>query len=216
MEEKRPTTNPTGLERRREMPRGVYDRTKTKEQRAAEKSGVVVKGPKATKKAAPTKTAAKAAVVQKAAPVKHVSTAPKVHTSDLDVGTKFAIVRENISTLVGAVQGLTGGSQVVVQHPVAPLVEQLDGELEANIHVLGRLRREVFGLTEAEITAATEKAAAELEAEAEAAAAEEIEEQPQVAPQVAVPAQSVPAQPYPAQPQGMVPMPPAVPPGFPQ
>jgi hypothetical protein len=169
------------------MPRGVYDRSKTKAQREAEKT-------KAPAKSAPKKTA-KAAKAAPVAKTPKVSTAPKVHTSELDVGTKFAIIRENISTLSGAVQGLTSGQQTVIKHDVGPIVSLLDGELQANIEVLTSLRREVFGPSDAE-----KAAEAEVVAPAEEKDDEEAEEAPRVA---------APAQPYPSQPSGTVPMPPA-------
>jgi hypothetical protein len=171
------------------MPRGVYDRSKTKTQREAEKT-------KAPAKSAPKKTpkAAKAAPVAK---TPKVSTAPKVHTSELDVGTKFAIIRENISTLSGAVQGLTSGQQTVIKHDVGPIVSLLDGELQANIEVLTSLRREVFGPSDAEKAADAEVVASAEEKD------DDVEEETE-APRVAAP-----AQPYPAQPSGTVPMPPA-------
>jgi hypothetical protein len=156
------------------MPRGVYDRSKTKTQREAEKT-------KAPAKSAPKKT----------------PKAPKVHTSELDVGTKFAIIRENISTLSGAVQGLTSGQQTVIKHDVGPIVSLLDGELQANIEVLTSLRREVFGPSDAEKAADAEVVASAEEKD------DDVEEETE-APRVAAP-----AQPYPAQPSGTVPMPPA-------
>jgi hypothetical protein len=180
------------------MPRGVYDRTKTAEQRAAEKASAA-KGAKAPKNKKGPKTVAKAAAAptvakhkaRNVAPHKTISTSSKLHTNELDVGTKFAIVRDNISTLAHAVQGLTGGTQTVIEYPVGPVIVLLDGELKANIEVLTSLRREVFGPSDAE------KAGVSKDSEED----EEVEAAPATT--------AAPVQPYPAQPQGTVPMPPA-------
>lgn len=192
------------------MPRGVYDRSLTPEQRAAQKSGKKTspakKAAPAAKKASPKKASAVQKTASDASPSTgnaQASTSPRVHTHELDIGTKFAIIRENIATLGNTVQGLTSGKQTVIEYPVAPVVALLDSELKANIEVLSNLRREVFGLSEAEQAVETEKASA---ATAEETDAEEVEGA-QAAP--------VPAQPYPAAPQGTVPMPPTPPVGFP-
>lgn len=185
------------------MPRGVYDRTKTAEQRAAEKTGKPAK-------AAPTKKAPKAAKaekVAKAAPVKKaaikapaapkVSTSSKLDTNEIDNVTKFHIVRENISALAGAVHSLTGGQKVEMFAPNAELVGLLDEELRANLGVLTSLRRDTFGLSETEQSSETKESEPETDNEVHTNVA-------------------APAQPYP---QGTVPMPPsATPPapaGFP-
>jgi len=192
------------------MPRGVYDRTKTKAQREAEKTSAA-KGAKAPKKA--TKAVAKAT---KAAPTKKaeqpvekaqalatkVSTSPKLATNELDTHSKFAIIRDNISTLALAVQGLTSGTQTVVNYPVGGVLTLLDGELKANIEVLSNLRREVFGLSETEkeadvVVEAANASEAPDEEETDDTEGEDEDEAPAV---VAA------SQPYP---QGTVPMPPA-------
>lgn len=190
------------------MPRGVYDRTKTKAQREAEKT-TAAKGAKAPKKAAkavakaPKATPAKKAEqsVEKAqALAAKVSTSPKLATNELDTHSKFAIIRDNISTLAGAVQGLTGGTQTVVNYPVGRVLRLLDGELTANIEVLTDLRREVFGLseTEKEADAVIESVNASI-----VPAEEETDEEDEEDEEAPVAAAS---QPYP---QGTVPMPPA-------
>lgn len=204
------------------MPRGVYDRTKTPEQRAAEKSLSGGKTPKATKTAKVTAKAPKAAAPKKgpkapkvmaktvtekhSSPKTRISTAPNL--GELDTGTKFSIIRDNISTLVGAVQGLTSGSMTTSSAvSVHEIVSQLDDELKANIGVLSGLRRDVFGLSESEQAAKDAETAAEAVSAApvETEDSEEETEAVAAAPvSVPQPVPPVPAAPYP---QGMVPMP---------
>lgn len=173
------------------MPRGVYDRTKTAEQRAAEKKSAA----KAPKKA-PAKKAAKAAKSVKAVPHKKAARATSVNKpqdsksvggSTLDPYAKFSIVRDNISALANAVHGLVSGKMSSGTYQSDEIVAELDSELKANIEILSSLRRDVFGLSAAE-QRSTDDEPAKVTAS--------------VAPKA-------PSQPYPAQPQGTVPMPPA-------
>jgi len=209
-----------GLERRFEMPRGVYDRTKTPEQRAAEKSlgggkkaPKAAKAPKAVKAAAPKKApkAAKAAATK----IEKGSGEPKAKSSTslglLDTTTRFSIVRDNIETLVAAVQGLTVGSlSTSPATQTEEIVVQLNDELTANIGVLSGLRRDVFGLSDSEKASASAEPLDVLEA---ASAATEEEEAEDAEPEVeAAPTQPVPAVPVQPVARGTIPMPP----GFPQ
>lgn len=164
------------------MPRGVYDRSKTTAQRASEK--------KAAAKGTPgRKPGRKPAAV--------VADAPKTRTKSAHVdASQFGIVRDNISALASAVQGLEDRSNM------APVVSKLNVELVANLEILSNLRRDHFGLTAEEQSVQDKKDAEEkaaLEAQSESESEEDDEEV------------VAPAAPYPTQPLGTVPMPPVLP-----
>jgi hypothetical protein len=151
------------------MPRGVYDRSKSKEQRAAEK-GQPAK--------APAKKGGRPKKVEAAAPV---ASAPKAKKGGRPKALK---------SLGG---GKGGGAKVSA--PVSnemfeirmnlqalsalPASSEVSAEIQANVELLAAKRREVVGLTRAET-----------EAEAAAGAADEVEEEP------AAPVAAAPAMPY--------------------
>lgn len=166
------------------MPRGVYDRSKTTAQRASEK--------KAAAKGTPGRKPGRKPAV--------VADAPKTRTKSTHVdASQFGIVRDNISALASAVQGLEDRSNM------APVVSKLNVELVANLEILSNLRRDHFGLTAEEQVVQdkkdAEKAALEAQTESESEEDDEDEDEEVVAT----------AAPYPTQPLGTVPMPPVLP-----
>jgi hypothetical protein len=135
----------TGKERRYTMPRGVYDRTKTPEQRASEKKAPAKKTAKAASAAAPQKrkytrkaTAAVDSVVKSVA--KHTSTPD-------DNFALMSEVRQNLSVL----------SSLGDKFSDTP---SLKSEVSAHVDLLGKLREKVF---------VTDEPAAVVEDEEEAA-----------------------------------------------
>lgn len=115
------------------MPRGVYDRTKTKEQRAAEKKsgGAPKKAAKAA--AAPKKHGRKASAKASAGPAT---------TKTTSVDREFTLmneVRVNLATL----------TNVADKFGALPGVKT---EIEAHVQLMGTLRQQIFGNEETETT----------------------------------------------------------------
>ena len=143
------------------VPRGVYDRSKTKEQREAEKAGKnkAANAPKkvakaAAPKASPKKTAAvKATKAPSTETIVH-SQAPQVE--NLPVEIKISIVADNIAALSGAINHLSSTSVDT------DLVGQLHNELRANTSILTTLRQQVFGLADFELKTSVEDPAPEV------------------------------------------------------
>lgn len=151
------------------MPRGVYDRSKTKEQRAAEKAAEgKAAAPKAKKGGRPKKVAAAAPAAPKAKkggrPRKAEVLGKSVALVAPESNTLYEI-RSNLQTLAS----LGPSSEV-------------QAEIKANVELLAAKRREVVGLTRDEQAA-----------EASASVEEETEEEPAAA-HVAAPVPAVPYQ----------------------
>lgn len=173
------------------MPRGVYDRSKTPEQRAAEKAAKAkaeakgAKAPKAAKVAKASKAAKAEVKVAKRPYTKRAKAeTPVTETkATIDTGTKLSIARENVAALSTALKNM---------QPGGALATEIELEIQANLAVLSDLRKDVFGMTKDEKeTPIISKAAQDDEAEADDDEEEE-------------------AAPAAAYPQGTVPMPPPV------
>lgn len=110
------------------MPRGVYDRTKTKAQREAEKAA---KGaaPAAKTKGKPGRKPGSAKVTKSAAPAKTAEAKVSYGTDAIGL---FATVRANLDTLNALSSRF-------------PDVVSIRTEIEAHIEVMSNLRKQVFG-----------------------------------------------------------------------
>jgi len=169
------------------MPRGVYDRSKTTEQRAAEKAAKAMKPAKAAKVAKAAKAPKAEAKVAKRAYTKRVKAEPQVTETkaSIDTGAKLAIVRENVAALSSALKNM---------QPGGALASEIEQEVKANLAILSDLRKDVFGLTEDE-KSVPDTSDATVEASSDEDTDGEEEEE---------------AAPAAAYPQGTVPMPPPV------